>query len=321
MSGLSMALSAWLVLAAQTPAEADTVDSGRVCEPDADGFCTAKVVRHPLSYVDSAQRLRFNASIGDVVSLEFPDGVKLKGEPALGNTALFAFKSSQEPLRLLVWPKVPPRVQGVTPHDLQGVTSNLQVFLDSGVTVILDMKITPRSRAVQRVVFDFPARERESDWVKAQLSDQARRLRAEFETERSELEATVTERMQRSMAKAMLERHHCETLRARGESGLLVVWARRICRVGPYTFVQFTLRNRYWDVFHLDRVELTEAEGEGDGPLEALIEWERTPLLPFDASVDGMAVFTVGEGAKSYVLTVYEDGGKKRVVDVDDVEF
>lgn len=296
--------------------------AAEVCAPDAAGFCTAKVVRHPLSYVDSAQKIRINTALGDVVSLEFPAGVGLRGDPALGNTAIFEFRASRDPFRILVWPKMPTGARDVTPEDLEGATSNLQVFLDSGVTVIVDLVIAPRAQAVQRVVFDFPQRERESEFVQAQLADQARRLREDFEAEKKALEVTVAERTQRAMARAMLERHHCAALRARGERDLLIVWARQICRIGDYTFIRFTVRNRYRDVFHLQRVEVREAGGgEGDGTLEALVEWTAEPLLAFGQEAEGIAIFGVGEGAKQYVLTVVESGGKKRVVEVDDVEF
>ena len=306
---------------AATPPTAGSAEAGRTCAPDADGFCTAKVVRHPLSYVDGAQRLQINAAVGDVISLEFPDGVERRGEPALGNSALFAFEATSTPFRVLVWPKIPKGARNVRTEDLFGITSSLQVFLDSGVTVLVDLRIGPRAAAVQRVVFDFPQRERESEWVTAQLAEQARKLRAQFEDERAAIEATVADRAKAHIAQAVLERHHCERLYGRAERGLLLVWGRQICRLGRYTLVRFSVENRYRDVFHLDRVEIAEAEGEGDGPLEGHVEWQRPPRLGFGDKVDGVVLFTVDEGAKSYVLTVVEDGGKKRVVALDDVEF
>jgi len=303
------------------PTGAERSEAARVCAPDADGFCTAKVVRHPLSYVDGAQRLQINAAVGDVISLEFPDGVERRGEPALGNSALFAFQATSNPFRVLVWPRLPKGARNVRIEDLYGVTSSLQVFLDSGVAVLVDLRIGPRETAVQRVVFDFPQRERESEWVQAQLAEQARKMRAEFEEERSQIEATVATRSEAAIAKAVLERHHCEALYGRAERGLLVVWGERICRVGKYTLVRFRVENRYRDVFHLDRVEVREAKDEADGALEAHVEWQRPPRLAFGDEVTAVAIFAVAEGAKSYALAVHEDGGKKRVVELDGVEF
>lgn len=302
------------------PAREAAADSDS-CRPDGEGFCTGKVVRHALSYVDGAQRLQINCAVGDVVSLEFPDGVERRGEPALGNQALFAFQASSSPFRVLVWPKLPKGARGVRIEDLHGVTSSLQVFLDSGVAVLVDLRIGPRATAVQRVVFDFPARERESEWVQSQLSERTRKMRSEFEAERAQIEETVGARTKAALAAALLERHHCEPLYRRAERGLLIVWGDEICRLGKYTLVRFRVQNRYRDFAVLDRVEVREVKGKEDGPLDAHIEWSSAPRLGFGHEVQAVAIFEVEAGARSYALRLVENGGKKRVVELDGVEF
>ncbi len=123
------------------------------------------------------------------------------------------------------------------------------------------------------------------------------------------------------MARAMLERLHCSSLRERQMQDLLVVWVHRICRVGAETFVWFEVHNRRRDVFHLKNVRVGEVDAE-DSDVDALIEWDGAPTLEFDQRMFGMAIFAVeGEAAREYELTVKEDGGAKRVVVVDDVEF
>jgi len=294
------------------------------CERDRRGFCTEPVIEHVLEYGQGAIRLRVNAALGDVLSIEFPEGVRLKGEPALGNKAIFEYRAQEtEPLRVLVWPKIPRGARGVRPEDLEGERSNLQVFLDSGVTLLVELQVAPVRRSVQRVVLRFPERERESEYVREQLARQARELAKEHEREMESLEDRVREESRRTMARAMLERHHCEDLSERSMRDLLVVWVHRICRIGGLTYVEFEIENRRRDLFHLKGVEVRAVDGnEGEGGVEALVEYAGETTLPFDARVRGMAVFeTAGEGAGEYEVVVEEHGGAQRVVQVDDVEF
>lgn len=310
MIGLAITTSALLAL----PAE--------VCGPDRDGYCTSKVVHHALAYSDAAQRLQINTALGDVVSLEFPRGVALRGEPALGNKAIFDFRAQAEPFRILVWPKLPAGAQGVTAEDLAGERSNLQVFLDSGVAVLVDLKISAPEQAVQRVVFEFPARARESEWVEEQVAERMRRAQLGLEEQKADLEAEVESRAERLVAKGMLARLQCEELRARGMSDLFVVWARRICRIGDHVFIELSLKNRAKNLFHLGAVEVVP-EGEEEGAVVAhQAEWSAETTLAFNQEVRGVVVFRVEDDtAKAYVVTVRESGGEKRAIVVDGVAF
>lgn len=290
------------------------------CSADGQGYCTRASITHDIAY-GVATRLKINTALGDVVSIEFPEGVRMKGAPALGNAAIFEYRAQEtEPLRVLVWPRMP-RGGHLSPDDLLGQRGNLQIFLDSGATLLVDLRVEKSRRAVQRVVLQFPEREREREYVREQLAEQARKLRAAFEEEKAELSKTVVEQSRRRMARAMLERMYCESLRERAMHDLLVVRAHRICRIGAETFVAFEVHNRRKDLFHLDGVVLREASDE-EGTVDALVEWAGEPTLAFDERVFGMAIFAVeGEAAREYALTVIEDGGAKREVVVDGIEF
>jgi hypothetical protein len=290
------------------------------CTKDAQGYCTDKIVRHELSYTDDAARIRLNAALGDVVSLEFPKGVQLRGEPALGNKAIFEFRAQPDPFRILVWPKVP--APGVTAQDLEGERTNLEVFLDSGVAVLVDVKIAPPKKSVQRVVFSFPARERESEFVEERIAEEARRQRAEAEHDKEALEEKITERVRRTVAKEILKRHECQPLHERTMRDLLIVFADQICRMGDLVTVRFRVRNRARDVFHLDEVRL-DVDGQADGQAAAssIVEFSRDAVLAFGEEAAGVLVMPVEDAARRYALTVRESGGKKRVVTVSDVAF
>ena len=292
------------------------------CQKDRQGYCTSATVEHEVAYGRNAS-LKLNCALGDVVAIELPKGVALNGVPALGNNATFTFRAEEsEPMRVLVWPKMPKSVgQGFSPDDLLGNRSNFQLFLDSGTTVMFDLRIGRARRSVQRVVLTFPEREQEQVYIREQLSAQARKLTQEFEEEKAALRKNVVEQSRRRMARAMLDRLHCSDVGERAMRDLLVVRAHRICRVGSETFIWFEVHNRRKDIFHLKEVRIGE-DGGDDADVDALIEWKAAPTLEFDDRVHGVAIFAVeGDGARSYVLTVKEDGGAKRVVAVDEVEF
>ncbi|MEQ8275143.1 MAG: hypothetical protein RMA76_09245 [Deltaproteobacteria bacterium] len=290
------------------------------CGADRQGYCTGKALTHDIAYGE-ATRLKINTALGDVVSIEFPEGVRMKGAPALGNAAIFKYQAQEtEPLRVLVWPRMP-RGGNLTTEDLLGQRGNLQIFMDSGATLLVDLRVARSRESVQRVVLAFPERVREREFVKEQLAEQARRLTAAFEEEKAALSNTVVEQSRRRMARAMLDRMHCESLRERAMHDLLVVRVHRICRIGAETFVAFEVHNRRRDLFHLKDVVLREASDD-EGNVEALVEWRGDPTLAFDERVFGMAIFGIeGDAARAYALTVIEDGGAKREVVVDGIAF
>lgn len=292
------------------------------CEADRAGYCRSTTVVHEIAYGTGA-RLKIDCALGDVVSIEFPEGVKLKGDPALGNRAIFEYRAQDTtPLRVLVWPRVPRGAKDVSPADLVGERGNLQVFLDSGAALLVDLRIGRAGRSVQRVVLRFPERERESEYVREQLAEQSRHLTEAFEREKAELEETVVERSRRRIARAVLDRVHCEDLDERAMEDLLVVRAHRLCRIGGEMLVLFEVHNRRRDLFHLQGVHVIEEGSDEGGHPSVLVEWSGQTTLPFDAQVWGVALFAVeGEAAKGYALNVVEDGGAQRSVTVDDIEF
>ena len=117
-----------------------------------------------------------NVALGLVTSIQLPKRVRLTAEPVLGNQAIFSFQT--QPNRLLVWPRLPAHPdRPVRSNALLGHTTNLQIFLDFGLSVIVQLRIARQRRAVQQVRLTFPERRRESAYVRAMLDRHARRFR------------------------------------------------------------------------------------------------------------------------------------------------
>lgn len=292
------------------------------CATDAQGYCIDKVVRAEIGYGAGQAAVRINCALGDVVSIALPEGVEVRGAPALGNQATFESKVQTEPFRVLVWPKAPAGAQNVAPTALLGERSNLQIFLDSGVTVLVDLKIGLAEKSVQDLRLEFPEREKESAFVRARMDAFARKLEDEYQAKTKALQGSAEELARRRVARAMLERVQCASLSERRMIDLLVLRAQQICRIGDLMFVQFSVKNRARDLFHMGGVQIAVAGGEaGEGEIESVVEYSGETMLPFDHEVRGVLTFAVGDSAKTYAVTVRESGGKKRVVEVDHVEF
>src|SRR5262249_35131032 len=156
-------------------------------------------------------------------------------------------------------------------------------------------------------------------FVRSKMDAFSRKLEDEYQEKAKALETGVEERARRRVARAILDRLQCAALSERKMVDLLVVRAHRICRIGDLVFVEFSIKNRARDLFHLGEVHLRAAGvEEGEGEIEALAEYSGETTLPFDQEVRGVAAFSAGDNsARSYVLTVQESGGKKRGVTVE----
>jgi hypothetical protein len=292
------------------------------CASDRQGYCTEKIVHAAIGYA-RADSVKINCALGDVVSIAFPEGVELRGEPVLGNQAIFEFRSQPDPFRILVWPKYAAGAKDLPPEALLGERSNLQIFLDSGVTVLVELKIGPSERSVQELRFEFPERTKESEFVRDKMGGLARKLEDEYQDKLKAFESGLEDRARRRVARAMLDRVQCASLSERRMVDLLVLRARRICRLGDMMFVEFSIKNRAKDLFHLGDVRVKVVGAEvGDTDIVPLTEFSGETTLPFDREVRGVAVFAASEAvARAYAVTVSESGGKKRVATVDGVEF
>jgi len=293
------------------------------CNRDAQGFCTDPVVTYELSRMEPNTRILVNCTLGAVLAIQLPEGEKLRGDPAIGNAAIFNYKLQKEPLSILLWPTIPEKSK-ITSDQLDGAVSNVQIQLASGINIIIEAKITFDS-PVQRLVFKHPELEkahREQAELKAKLRAQ---VEAELAEQRRNLEQDAKTESVKMMARAMLKRIHCSGLRERAMRDLLVVWGHRICQIGDHVFIEFSIHNRARDLFALEQLEVQSSTGEEPLPLEAQVAWEGevAPSLRFDKRVKGVAVFRVTEetAGSEYALRVVEASGKKREVVLRGISF
>lgn len=287
------------------------------------GFSCEQSVEFEIGSDASRNRLKIDVALGDVVSLELPENVELAGEPALGNRAIFDVKVISSPLRVLVWPMLPKGASDVDPASLRGARSNLQIFLDSGVTILIELRIGRPGRSVQRVRFSFPERDEESAYVRERISEETRRLQAEYEGRRAALEQRIGEATRERLAEGMLDQAECTSLRGRVMRDLVVVRTHRLCRIGNDVLLAFSVQNRSRDSFSIERVEVRSGASEGDA-LEAQTTYGGQTFLVFDQRVRGVVAWTVdedGEDVAEWTVSVLEKSGGQRVVELGGIGF
>lgn len=293
---------------------------GAVCS-DAQGFSCERSVSATIEAA-SENRLKINVALGEVVSLNLPEDVELRGEPALGNAALFDVKVVADPLRVLVWPRLPRAAANLDPSQILGERSNLQLFLDSGVTVLIELRIARPGRAVQQVRFSFPEREAESAYVRARVAEENRRLEAEYQEKRAALEREIGQAARQRVADGMLAHAECRSLRERSMRDLVVLRVHGICRIGLDIYVTFSVHNRSRDPFLVGEVEVHGVDAEAE-PRDAESTYEGPKFLVFDQRVKGVLSWSVeaDEVVPRWTLVVDEGAGAGRSVRIEEVGF
>ncbi|HOX59181.1 MAG TPA: hypothetical protein PLC99_20045 [Verrucomicrobiota bacterium] len=297
----------------------------KFCVEDELGYCHESSLTFSL-VPGQSNKIRVRVQLGTVFLVRLPVGENVVSPPAVGTMAILkaemAKEGEQQVIRL--WPTLP---QGVNPEaavSLDGIATNVQLTLDSGINLILEIQITSK-KGVEILELKDPANEAKRLRQK-ELKDQVRaEIEEEFRQRAENLEAEVHKKTLESMATGIMKRFNCSEIRERAMNDLLVVWAYRICHIGDHLFIDFEIQNRSKTDFALDKVEFLGRTGEESQPLEALVQWEKgvCPQLRFDQRARGMAVIPITEdtASASYTIKVHESAGKKRVVSLEGVEF
>lgn len=300
---------------------AAVVGASAPCATDQFGACTDAVVRYKLSYDKLDPQISINAALGDVVSIEFPRDVGLRFAPALGNKAIFKYETQNEPLRILLWPKIPKGAGRINPKALIGERSNLQIPLEGGITITVTAFFGLPGESVQRLVFEFPEKRETEAYFKEKAAEQMRNVDESKQRALDDLAGKEREIVARGIGRAVIEKVDCNEWDTRTMHDLLVVRAKRVCQIGDNIFVVFSIKNRRRDVFRLGSVEVRDS---GGGNLDAIIEQQKpgTIQLGFDGESSLVAIFPV-EAAESgeFVIEVVEASGKRRVVTLTGVGF
>ena len=292
------------------------------CTLDQSGYCTDEVVRFELSYEQKDPKVAINTALGDVVSVEVPEGVALRGKPVVGNTAIFKFEVIKEPLKILIWPTVPKGARGVSPELLIGERTNMQLAFVGGITLTVDLQFGYPGESTQRLVLEFPERERERSFVRDKLAEGERVLREKLKDREESLDSEAAMRAHQRISSAMMKRMECSSISDRKMTDLVVVRTKKLCRIGDWVYLHLSVQNRSRTIFNLAAVTIKGVRGAEPEPIEVIeTRDEQNGRLAFDDEGAVVAAFPVVDGVESYVVEVIEDGGQSRVITLSGVEF
>lgn len=321
------AVAARIPSAARRPGAMSVAES---CRPDAEGFCTAQVVRYAIT--GGQAELRLNAGLGSVVAVEFPSGTRFSGAPAVGNTAFFVVEGHKGAevdgrTRLLIRPRLPEAVRDSRPDAFYGQTSNIQVFLVGAPTLNLKVRLVAADQGVFQAVIALPDRDEALTVAREELERERTRLRNEYEERRAELEARIAAGAFERVLEGMVERFECRDLSGRSMRDFLIFRTHAICRIGQHIYINFSVKNRRRaSIFHFDELLVVETGRDPSiGTLDVTVRFERPGVaVGFDEEARGVLGFGLPDGARQFGpwnLTLVEDGGANRRVVLEDVGF
>jgi len=186
---------------------------------------------------------------------------------------------------------------------------------DTGTTVLVRMEHatltlfvdqTERARADTRVVFSYPNRAADSEYLRVE--------RAKIEAEAAaKAETALTARFLRAFA----EPHRCETKSARVRIDDIVLEAREMCSFGREVIITFEIENRGSTPLEVGSVVVNKG---GENKREYLSQ----QTVGNDRPSTGVVALHLADGEEvkgPYELTLHESGGKWRVISLGRLEF
>jgi len=171
----------------------------------------------------------------------------------------------------------------------------------------LTLELLPgeRGQADTRVIFTYPSREPESEYLRA---------------ERAKLEALAAQQVEAGLADKFLlaftAPHRCldRTWRARNDD--IVLEVQQLCYFGEDVVISFTIENR-----NRDPLKLASATATKGQDLRSSLPHDP---VQFQQTVAGVVWMHVPDAVSlngPFDLTVYEDGGRRRVVTATGLKF
>ena len=172
-------------------------------------------------------------------------------------------------------------------------------------TLTLYVELADRRKADTRVIFTYPNRTAESEYLrveKAKLEAQAG----------AKIEAEVTGRFLRAFS----EPHHCTKKGARARNDDVVLEVTELCYFGREVIVMFSVENRGRAPVEIGSVVVNKGANKREYLSEKTVEFQKVS--------SGVVALRLADGDNSagpYEVTVYEGTGKRRVVTVGGIEF
>ncbi|HVO19849.1 MAG TPA: hypothetical protein VMU15_11370 [Anaeromyxobacter sp.] len=172
-------------------------------------------------------------------------------------------------------------------------------------TLTLYVEQVERGRADTRVVFTYPNRSADDEYLRVE--------RAKLELEAAaRAEAALTARFLRSFA----EPHRCVSKSARVRSDDLVLEVREMCYFGREVIITLEVENRGRDPLEVGSVVVNRGSSKREYLSEKTIEGDRPSTAVVALHLED------GEQVRGpYAVTLQESGGRGRVVAIDHLEF
>ncbi len=241
-----------------------------------------------------------------LTTVEFPED--LGGRPACGDCeqdsgpegdALYKMAVSAQGRYVTVRPNPAAR----KPKD--GETGTTILVRLEHATLTLYVEQTERSRADTRVVFSYPNRSADTEYLRVE--------RAKMEAEAN---ARVETLFRGRMLKAMQEPHVCVRKSARSRNDDIVLEVKEMCYFGRDVFIVFSIENRGRVPLEVGAVVVSRGQNVHDDLGGGRVEGD-------EPSIGAVSVHLAdGDALKGpYELSIQEKGGKERTVSVGRLEF
>lgn len=272
---------------------------------------TKKVEAIELKNSDVVLYRTVNIGIGEVIVLEFPEGITLSGQPVIGDSALLNVEVDPSPLNLKVWAKT---FSGTPENHMWGLNTNLQFKINAGITFIINFKIAPVKKASNRIIFSYPEFTQQHKDMQKQLVRLKNKLQKEHDKAMKKIDKTAEEKKLEFLTEEFGEFFMCNTYKARAEKEWVFLMSDRICKIGPKTIlINFVVKNRYRQYFYLNDVKVYALRGSSRIELGRKYHVDKYGIQ-FDEALKGGIGFTVDDYARSYEIEIIEEAGKQRKI-------
>lgn len=261
--------------------------------------------------------------------LEFPEGFSSPpscgdcadgGAPAASlqsSPALFVIQTFAADNYIAIKPLRFSREDGGDGPPAEEFLTTVTVRLVSRLTITLQVEYAPRDKADARLVFTFPNRGAETEFVRQQVA----RARAELEASYASRISAATTRV---LLLTLLDAPKCSSVSRFVRTGDMRVDVMQLCRVGNKVFVRFSVENRGRTPLALGAIRLERMEGPRSVPIEDAQFLLSRDELEFRDETKGVIGYELPEGqaaATSYSLHVREKSGDTHEVVVRDFGF
>lgn len=295
------------------PAPATTPAAAQPTPKQDDRFIpiTEKVATIELKNTDTILYRTVNIAIGEVLVLEYPEGVTLLGDPVIGDNALLKADIEANPLAVKVW-ALP--FQGVAENEMWGLNTNLQVRTNVGITFIVNFRVSEAAKASNRIVFTYPEFTSKQKAMQDTLVELKNKLHEEHKKAMSEIDKLAESKKLEFLTREFGEFYMCNTYKNREQTELVFLSSDRICKIGPETIlINFLIKNRYRNYFYLKEVKVYAVQGGSEVEMDSYY-WVDKYGIKFDEMLKGAVGFRIKDYTPEYVIEITEESGKMRKI-------